>query len=278
MIVSEFLLKEQLDELEPFAGAEVIQVIKEGQLNTFESFEHLNLISFYWQNILENYVRPNRLIICHMEQNIFFICEDQEILEQLSKLFNKDEVLPGKMLYTFFSQLLKSDTSQMEDLEEQITELEDAMLKENKTDCIANIMGMRKQMLRLKRYYEQINQVLEGLLENESQLVSKEELKFFHLLDKKVDRLLSQTLNLRDYVTQVREAYQAQIDIEQNNLMKVFTVVTTIFLPLTLIAGWYGMNLDMPELNWRFSYLYVIVLSIAVAVGLLIYFKRKKWF
>ena len=54
-------------------------------------------------------------------------------------------------------------------------------------------------------------------------------------------------LNLRDYLSQVREAYQSQIDINLNNVMKIFTVITAIFLPLSLIAGWYGMNFNMPE-------------------------------
>ena len=60
--------------------------------------------------------------------------------------------------------------------------------------------------------------------------------------------------------------------------MTVLTVVTTIFMPLTLIAGWYGMNFHfMPELNWKWSYPVVIILSIAIAVGSLLFFKKKKW-
>ena len=60
--------------------------------------------------------------------------------------------------------------------------------------------------------------------------------------------------------------------------MKLFTMVTIIFQPLTLIVGWYGMNFkNMPELGWRFGYLYVIILSILVVGGILYYFKKKKY-
>ena len=83
---------------------------------------------------------------------------------------------------------------------------------------------------------------------------------------------------LREYSLQISDAYQTQIDIRQNVVMKVLTVVTAIFLPLTLIAGWYGMNFDyMPELRWDYGYLYVFILSIMVVIGCLWIFKRKKF-
>ena len=77
---------------------------------------------------------------------------------------------------------------------------------------------------------------------------------------------------------QLRDLYKAHLDIKQNRIMTVLTVVTTIFMPLTLIAGWYGMNFHfMPELNWKWSYPVVIIISIAIAVGSLLFFKKKKW-
>ena len=166
----------------------------------------------------------------------------------------------------------------MEKLEERITETEDELLTASQSAYAGEIIAFRRELLRLKKYYEQLNQVFEGLTENENNLIPPEDLRFFRILDNKIDRLFSHVLNLRDYVTQVREAYQAQIDIEQNNLMKIFTVVTAVFLPLTLIVGWYGMNLQMPEFSWPFGYPLVIALSIAVVMFCLFYFKRRKWF
>lgn len=81
-----------------------------------------------------------------------------------------------------------------------------------------------------------------------------------------------------DNVTQIREAYDAQVDISLNKIMKVFTVITVVFAPLTVIVGWYGMNFDiMPELRWRYGYLYVLGLSLLSIITCLIFFKRKKW-
>ena len=120
--------------------------------------------------------------------------------------------------------------------------------------------------------------ISETIEENENEMFSEQYVKKFHMISRKIDRLLQDVLHLYECIVQVREVYQAQIDIEQNNVMRIFTVITTIFFPLTLIAGWYGMNLKMPEFSWDFGYLFVIILSVAFVIGSIIVFKIKKWF
>ena len=98
------------------------------------------------------------------------------------------------------------------------------------------------------------------------------------MLTERVVRLRDIVLGQREYVMQLRDLMQSQLDVKQNRIMTVLTVVTSIFLPLTLIAGWYGMNFKyMPELEWRYSYPVVILLSVVIVVVCLIWFKRKKW-
>lgn len=77
---------------------------------------------------------------------------------------------------------------------------------------------------------------------------------------------------------QLRDMYHTQIDVKQNRIMTLLTVVTTIFMPLTLIVGWYGMNFRyMPELETKWGYPGVIGLSVAIIIGGLWFFKKKKW-
>lgn len=93
-----------------------------------------------------------------------------------------------------------------------------------------------------------------------------------------MEALKNETERLREYAMQVSGEYQSQVDIAQNRVMQLLTIVTTIFLPLSLIVGWYGMNFDMPELNWEYGYPVVIVLAVVIVAVLIRYFKRKKWF
>ena len=93
----------------------------------------------------------------------------------------------------------------------------------------------------------------------------------------RIQRLDSNVRLLKDYMVQVQNSYQAQVDMNLNHIMYFFTVITTIFLPLTLIVGWYGMNFkNMPELNWRFGYPLVILLSIITVVLCILFFKKNK--
>jgi magnesium transporter len=79
-------------------------------------------------------------------------------------------------------------------------------------------------------------------------------------------------------LSQLRDLVQTQLDVRQNRIMTVLTVITSIFMPLTLIAGWYGMNFRyMPELEWRLAYPAVFVLSVVIVVVCVIWFKKKKW-
>ena len=130
----------------------------------------------------------------------------------------------------------------------------------------------------LKRYYVQLLRLCQDMEENENGLISGRQLKRFRMMTRRVERLLDTTDSLRDYVSQVREAYQSQVDINLNNLMRIFTVLTAVFSPLTLIVGWYGMNLRMPESRWAWGYPMVIVISLAVCVATVVLFKKKKWF
>ena len=99
----------------------------------------------------------------------------------------------------------------------------------------------------------------------------------WELFSDRAERLHNYTDTIQEYLTQLRELYQSQIDINQNRIMTILTVVTTLVLPLSLIAGWYGMNFtNMPELHWKYSYLAAAVVSVLIIAVEIYYFKKKK--
>ena len=101
----------------------------------------------------------------------------------------------------------------------------------------------------------------------------------FQLLSGRISRLTAYIQNLRDYALQIREMYQTQNEVHQNEVMQLLTVVTAIFMPLTLITGWYGMNFaNMPELAWKYAYPVVAAVGILLVLGEVLYFRKKKWF
>ena len=183
-----------------------------------------------------------------------------------------------RVLLIYFDRLTAGDTARLEDLEQDITDLENALLTTNKRNAVREIISLRQRLMAYKRHYEQLLSVLDMLEENDDNLLSRHGERTLRIFSNRTDRLYHSVLNLRDYVTQVRESYQAEVDISLNNIMKIFTVITAIFLPLTLLVGWYGMNLKMPEFQWSFAYPMVIILSIMVVIFCLVFFKKRKWF
>lgn len=178
----------------------------------------------------------------------------------------------------FFEQLLSRDGSSLEEYEEHVDRLEE-QVERGATDrgFNAEILALRRKLLVVRHYYEQLFELAETLAADEGELFRPDRLHYFRNLRDRVGRLSSNTQLLRDGLVQVREAYQASLDYGANRIMKVFTVVTTVFLPLTLIVGWYGMNFTtMPELTWKYGYIAVILLSVAVVIACLAFFKRKK--
>jgi magnesium transporter len=269
-----------VEKLSGFYAAHVLN----GQLDRFECHRDVNLISFDWYDVKRPLEEPSGVTIYQDAQDIAFIFENSRALEAAEALLADppggapSEAASGEQaLYRFFIGLVKNDNDSLEALEEEIISAEDGIMSSPKRQMAASFARFRRTLFVLKRYYEQLNTIFEGLVENENKLISEESLRHFVILDGRIDRLYENVRSLRDYVSQVREAYQAQIDIEQNSLMKTFTVITAIFLPLTLLVGWYGMNLRMPEFEWAHGYLFVIALSVVIVVICIREFKKRKW-
>lgn len=231
-------------------------------------------------------IRVQDRIGIFIKKNLFLmvIIEDKDdsirvkLLESLKNL-NLPKVTIEKLVYGFLERLINNEYATLEEIEAKISEHEDRVIDGEKIKDFTNeVIKIRKRLLLLDNYYEQLIAVGEELEENGLDLFEEHNLRYFKLFTDRVTRLSNNTRMLQEYSVHVREAYHAQLDNDLNKIMKIFTVISTIFYPLTLIVGWYGMNFTtMPEQTWEYGYLYVILLSIIVATICIFYFKKKKF-
>ena len=259
----------------------ILYECENGRTSKFESYEGFDYISLKIPNTNDVSKPSNRICIFFTKNLLVFICEKDPIIDEIILKTKSGEIKCtslSKMLYMFFDRLTSEDTYLIENIEQEISELEESLITSQKDNYLNKIIILRKKLLKLKRYYERLLNIAESIEENDNKLIDKKTIKYFRMFTNRVNRLFQGVNNLRDYVTQVREAYQAQVDINQNTLMKLFTVVTTIFLPLTLIVGWYGMNFNMPEYSLSYGYSVVIIISISIVVICIVWFKKNKWF
>ncbi len=188
-------------------------------------------------------------------------------------------VTHGKLFFAFLDALIESDGKHLEDMEFELSALEESVLRGTADEDFTVLLLHHKQrLLLLHNYYEQLIDVGEALSENENCLLGREDRRHFRIFIGKAERLCRNVGSLREQLSQLREAYQSTLDIHLNNTMKTFTVLSAIFLPLTLLVGWYGMNFEqMPEFSWRYGYLYVGALSLSVVIVCIKIFKRRHW-
>ena len=267
---------QQIQEYSEYIDQSVIDYINDGQIETFESFDTYDFIAFDWYDLKNLSAPPAQIIIYLDADDIFYICENETSYKVAKRFFSHGET-NEQALYIFFCNLFKGSTAYLESLENEISALDDEVSSRIKDGQKGKITDFRYNILKLRRYYDQLESIFECICDNDNSLVSEHSLRYFEILKSRSIKLVSQLTSLREYIMQVRESYQAQIGIEQNDLMKVFTMVTSIFLPLTLIVGWYGMNVQMPEFKWKYGYPFVAVLSAVVCIVWLIVFKKKKW-
>ena len=182
-----------------------------------------------------------------------------------------------KVIYGVLERLISSGNKGLAMTERQIMAMERDVVNERVDRELNNeIFELRNRLTSVKNYYDQLIDIGETLRENENDIFEEENLRYFKIFTDKAERLSNNTQMLCDNLIHLREAMDATLDYNLNNTMKVLTLVTIIFQPLTLIVGWYGMNfVNMPELGWKFGYVYVIILSLVV-VGLIIWYFRKK--
>lgn len=200
-------------------------------------------------------------------------------IRELLKHLNLTKLTQERLLFSLLEKFISQDYTMLEKIEEEISLYEDKInalqLDKNFT---YKITALRKKLLVLDNYYQQFISIGEELEENSADIFNEENLHYFGVFSSRAQRLSNNTRMLQEYCVQVREAYHAQLEYDLNRIMKIFTVVTTVFLPLSLIVGWYGMNFTtMPELTWKFGYLYVIIFSIIVAIICFLFFKKKKF-
>ena len=240
--------------------------------DSFDGFDCISLEMMDFENILLS--KGSVLLYLEKEKAILLTSKKEELQEIIAGICEKTD----RILYAFFELQTKEDDIAFDSIEKEILDLEQALIATGKRDCVSEIISLRKRLMVLKKYYEQFLNMLDILIENENGIFDGKTLRSFKMLSRRTERRFQNVLNLREAVTQVRESYEAEVEISLNTTMKIFTVVTTIFLPLTLIVGWYGMNFDMPEYGWKHGYLFVTLISVLFILAGVLFFKKKKWF
>jgi magnesium transporter len=166
----------------------------------------------------------------------------------------------------------------LEKLGENIETLEEDLLENPSPETLQTLHEMKREMIYLRKQIWPIREMINSLVKGESSLVNESTSLFFRDIYDHTIQIIDTIESFRDILSGMLDIYLSTLSNKMNEVMKVLTIIATIFIPITFVAGIYGMNFKfMPELEWRWGYVMVWAI-IVVVVGIMIgFFKKKQW-
>lgn len=167
----------------------------------------------------------------------------------------------------------------IESMGEELETMEEDVSTNPSQQFLHRYNELKRDSVFLRKSVWPLREVINYLLRNEVGLIKPEVLPYFRDLYDHSIQVIDTTETYRDLFSDIMDLYLSTLSLRMNEVMKVLTVISTIFIPLTFIVGVYGMNFRfMPELNWHYGYLAIWGVMIVVAGGMILFFKRRKWF
>ena len=183
------------------------------------------------------------------------------------------------LAYTLIDTVVDHYFSILETLGDRIETLGEDMTENPKRQDLDSIRHMKRELLFMRKSVWPLREVLGSIQRDESELVKESTRPYLRDVYDHTIQIIDTVETFRDMVSGLMDLYLSSISNRMNEVMKVLTIIATIFIPLSFVAGLYGMNfLYMPELQWRYGYFAVLGVMLAIGGGMLLYFRRRKWF
>ncbi|HXW00643.1 MAG TPA: magnesium/cobalt transporter CorA, partial [Anaerolineae bacterium] len=182
------------------------------------------------------------------------------------------------LCYTILDQLVDKYLPVLDAMDEEIDQLEDQVLARPKPIVLQRILSLKHSILMLRRIIAPQREVMNRLSRDDLPQIDDQHRIYFRDIYDHLVRTHDLSESIRDVVTGTLDTYLSATNNRLSEVMKALTIVSTIFLPLSFVAGVYGMNFDvLPELHWRYGYLMVWGIFILIVLGMLWYFRHREW-
>ena len=191
---------------------------------------------------------------------------------------DRSEQGSGLLAYLLIDAIVDDYLPLLDVMSDRMDDLEDSIFGQFKSEAIEEIFGVKKKLLYLRRAIAPLRDVFNTLLRREQPIFPREIHIYFQDVFDHLIRVADTIDTLRDMLSSTMEAYLSVAGNRMNQIMKRLTSISTILMSVTLIAGIYGMNFVlMPELRWRFGYVFALLSMVGVSLALYVYLKKVKW-
>lgn len=182
------------------------------------------------------------------------------------------------LVYTLIDSIVDNYFLVLEKLAGRIEQVEDSITAGPQPEDLAHVHQLRRELVYLRRTVWPLRDVVVELERSETDMVSDDVRVYIRDLHDHVVQVIESMENFRDVLASLQDLYVSSIGQRTNEVIRVLTIISTIFVPLTFLAGVYGMNFDrIPELHWRWGYLGFWGASVVVAIGLVFFLRSRRW-
>ena len=182
------------------------------------------------------------------------------------------------LAYALVDAVVDSYFTILERFGEKIESMEEKLVSDPTEKTLQQIHAMKREAILLRKSVWPLREAISGLQRSESELISEATSVYLRDVYDHTIQIIDTIESFRDMVSGMLDIYLSSISNKMNSVMKVLTIIATIFIPLTFVAGIYGMNFEsMPELKWKYGYAAVWVVMLTIGMAMVIYFRRRKW-
>ncbi len=259
-------------------------IVHTGQRPKFEEFdEHLIVIANMLRLDGEEILKEQICMVLYKNTVITFQEKAGDLFDPIRDRLrnNKGKVRSRGSDYLFYALLdvlVDHYFTIIEYMGEKLEAMEDRILSPMDTQSIQEIQDMKRDMVNVRTSIYPIREMLGTIIRDESDLFEAETFRYFTDIYEHSIQIIETLETHKEIMGGVRDLYMSSISMEMNKVMQVLTVISTIFIPLTFIAGVYGMNFtNIPAIGWKYGYFVVWGIMALVAIGLLLFFKKRKW-
>lgn len=185
---------------------------------------------------------------------------------------------PDYLTYALLDCIIDNYFIIIEKISDQLEELQDILISNPHPEILHSIHRLKKDIIVLRRSIWPLREIISNIERDESKLIKKSTNIYFRDIYDHTIQVMDTIETSRDILSSMLDIYLSSISNRMNEIMKVLTIIATIFIPLTFIAGVYGMNFEnMPELDWNYGYFIILVFMLTIFISMLLFFKKKKW-
>lgn len=269
--------------LHPLILEDIVNTSQRPKIDEYDDYMFV-VIKMLYYNTEDNIISEQVSFILGENYVLTFQEADGDVFENV-----RDRIRHGKgrirglgsdyLLYALIDSVTDHYYSIIEKMGDKIEDLEDNLFNgQTQNEISQQIQDLKRELLKVRRAIFPLREIINRIEKTEHKLILDKTLHYFRDI---YDHIIQVTENIdiyREMVWSLMDMYMTAISNKMNEVMKVLTIIATIFIPLTFIAGIYGMNFDnIPELHFKYSYFILWIVMILLFIGMLFYFKRKKW-